>query len=289
VNGLITFWFVRADYGEGRRWLEDALVRGAGASSAARAAANLGAGALAEWQGDYAGARARLEASLALRRELGEERHAAWALLHLGRVALLQGEFDRAVTIYHETVATFRQMAYLPGIANGLLYLGMALLYQGQPAQAENLLAESLPLLREANDAWAVARALLGLGKAALYRGEPARAMDLLQESLRMARERRDRGQMAECVEAIAFVAGARGQGENAARLLGAAESLGHAIGQLRAPGLRAEYERNLSVLQSQMDGAVFNELRAEGCRLDEAATLLLAEGLAYTLSDGDK
>lgn len=281
VNGLITFWFVRADYGEGRRWLESAVARGAGASSEARAVANLGAGALAQLQGDYASAKALLEASLALRRELGQERHAAWALLHLGRVALLQGEFDRAVTIYHETVATFRQIAYPPGIANALLYLGMALYYQGQPAQAESLLAESLPMLRKANDAWAVARALFGLGKAALHRGELARAMDLLQESLRMARERRDRGQMAECVEAIAFVAGARGQGAEAARLLGAAESLGQAIGQLRAPGLRAEYESNLSALQSQMDGAVFNQLRAEGRRLDEAATLLLAEALA--------
>ena len=131
----------------------------------------------------------------------------------------------------------------------------MALFYQGQPTQAENLLAESLPMLREAQDAWAVARALFGLGKVALQRGELVRAMDLLQESLRIARERRDRGQMAECVEAIAFVAGARGQGEEAARLLGAAESLRQAIGQLRAPGLRAEFERNLSALQGQMDG----------------------------------
>jgi predicted ATPase/DNA-binding SARP family transcriptional activator len=286
VNGLISFWFVRADYGEGRRWLEDAVARGAGASSAARAAANLGAGALAEWQGDLAGAKALLEASLALRREVGEERHANWASLHLGRVALLQGEFDRAVTIYHEVVATFRRIAYQPGIANALMYLGMALSYRGQPVQAESLLAESLPLLREANDAWAVARALFGLGKVALHRGELARAMDLLQESLRLARERRDRAQMVECVEAIAFVAGARGYREQAARLLGAAECQAQANGQLRPPGLRADYERNLIVLQSQMDRAVFSQLWAEGRRLDEAATLLLAEALADVLSD---
>jgi tetratricopeptide (TPR) repeat protein len=185
------------------------------------------------------------------------------------------------VTIYDEAVATFRKIAYAPGIANALLYLGMALYYQGQPAQAENLLVESLPLLREANDAWAVARALFGLGKMALHRGEPGRAMDLLQESLHMARERRDRAQMVECVEAIAFVAGARGQAEEAARLLGAAESLGQAIGQLRPPGLRADYERNVSALQGQIDGVVFSQLWADGRRLDEAVTLVLAEALA--------
>jgi tetratricopeptide (TPR) repeat protein len=288
VNGLITFWFVHADYAEGRRWLEDAIARGAGASSAARAPANLGAGALAEWQGDYAGAKALLEASLALRRERGEERHAAWALLHLGRVAFLEGEFDRAVTTYHETAATFRRIGYQPGIANALLYLGMALFYQGQPAQAENLLAESLPLLREAQDAWALARALLGLGLVALQRGEPARAMDLLQESLRMARERRDRGQITECLEAIAFTAGARGQTGPAARLLGAAESRRQMIGQMRPPGLRADYERNRSTLQGQMDETTFRHLWDEGHRLDEAATLLLAEALADALSDDD-
>jgi len=86
---------------------------------------------------------------------------------------------------------------------------------------------------------------------------------------------------MAECVEAIAFVAGSRGQGEEAARLLGASESLGHAIGQLRAPGLRAEYERSVRALQGQIHEAVFSQLWAEGRRLDEAATLLLAEAMA--------
>ncbi|MEP7357835.1 MAG: hypothetical protein ABI847_11380, partial [Anaerolineales bacterium] len=143
--------------------------------------------------------------------------------------------------------------------------------------------------LREENDAWAVARALLGLGKVALHRGEPARAMDLLQESLQLARERRDRGHMVECLEAIAFVAGTRGHSEQAARLLGAAEGQGQAIGQLRPPGLRAEYERNVSALRGQMDEAVFSQLWAEGRRLDEAATLLLAEALAYAFSDGDR
>ncbi len=105
--------------------------------------------------------------------------------------------------------------------------------------------------------------------------------MDLLQESLRIARARRYRGQIAEVVETIAFAAGARGQADQAARLLGAAESLAQSIGQLRAPSLRAAFERNVSALQARMDAAAFNRLRAEGRRLDEAAALALAEGLA--------
>jgi tetratricopeptide (TPR) repeat protein len=192
------------------------------------------------------------------------------------------------VSIYDEALATFRQIAYQPGIANALLYLGMALFHQGQPEPAKNLLAESLPLLREANDAWAVARALFGLGKVALHRGEPVRAMDLLQESLHMARERRDRAQITECLEAIAFTAGARGQTGPAARLLGAAESQSQAIGQLRAPSLRGEHERNLSALKGRMDEITFRQMWDEGRRLDEAATLALAESLADALSDDD-
>jgi predicted ATPase/DNA-binding SARP family transcriptional activator len=279
--GLSWFWFLHADYAEGRRWLEDALRRGAGASSAARAVANMGAGALAQLQGDNAGAKALLEAALALRLELVDDVQVGWTRVHLGRVALLQGEFNQAMDFYHESLATFRRTGYQPGIASGLMYLGMGYLHQREHQLAESVLAESLPLLRAVNDAMDLSRALHGLGLVALARDEPARAMDLLQESLRIARERRYRGQIAEVVEAIAFAAGARGQTEQAARLLGGAESLGQAIGQLRPPGLRAAYERNLGALQDRMDAAEFDQRWAEGRRLDEAATLLLAEALA--------
>jgi non-specific serine/threonine protein kinase len=279
--GLSWFWFVRGDYNEGRRWLENAMQRGAGASSEARAMASGGAGALAAQQGDYEGAEAQLELALALRRELGQEIEAAWVLLHLGRVALLQGKFDRTVAIYNESLAAFRRIEYQAGIASCLMYLGMGYFYQSEHQLAESVLAESLPLLRAVKDALDLSRALHGLGLVALDRGDPARAMDLLQESLQIARERRYRGQIAEVVEAIAFAASARSQAEPAARLLGAAESQRQAIGLLRPPGLRGDYERRLSALRLRLDEAAFSRAWADGRRMDEAESLALAEALA--------
>jgi predicted ATPase len=69
---LWIFWNVRGYRSEGRRWLEEALERSEGATTAMRAKALNGAGGLAYSQGDYAQATALYEQSLALWQELGD-------------------------------------------------------------------------------------------------------------------------------------------------------------------------------------------------------------------------
>jgi hypothetical protein len=69
ATALWRFWLVHGHPREGRRWLAAVLVGSRGALPAVRAKALYGAVALGEDQGDYAAARAFLEASLALRRE----------------------------------------------------------------------------------------------------------------------------------------------------------------------------------------------------------------------------
>jgi hypothetical protein len=46
---------------------------------------------------------------------------------------------------------------------------------------------------------------------------------------------------------------------------------------------LRGDYERRLSALRLQLDQAAFNRAWADGRRMDEAATLALAEALGVT------
>src|SRR5262245_24683666 len=72
---LFWFWDLK-DYAiEGRRWLEGALARTNGPTrTAARATVLFAAGELAASQSDFVTARARLEESAAIWRELGDKR-----------------------------------------------------------------------------------------------------------------------------------------------------------------------------------------------------------------------
>ncbi|MDQ3412689.1 MAG: protein kinase, partial [Chloroflexota bacterium] len=69
---LWRFWSIRGYLSEGRRWLEQVLDLSPAALSPARAAALVGAGTLAEYQGAYAAAAALHQAALALHRALGD-------------------------------------------------------------------------------------------------------------------------------------------------------------------------------------------------------------------------
>ena len=280
VSAMTWFWFVRADYVEGRQALEAALQAAPPVASAARAAME-GVGALAEQQGDYQAAAVWLQASLALWPQVGNALEATWTLVHLGRVAMLQGEFERSAEINLECLEKFRALGFEPGIANSLMYLGTTWLHQGDDDKAQALLEESLPGLLAVGDAWALARTRHSLGLVALHRGALARALEHFRGSLALARERRDQTQIAECLEAIAWAAGRGGQNEPAAQLLGAAEGWRARIGLLRPPGLRGEYERNTQAVRRCLDESTFIQAWTAGRRLDEAQTLELALALS--------
>jgi non-specific serine/threonine protein kinase len=80
AGALWRFWFFRDHHGEGRTWLERALVRGAEAAAAARAKALCGAGALAWIPSDLERAQDMLTQAVALYREHGSKAKLAYAL-----------------------------------------------------------------------------------------------------------------------------------------------------------------------------------------------------------------
>jgi non-specific serine/threonine protein kinase len=108
-GALWQFWSVRGHFAEGRAWLEELLRQPAAAArSAARANALNGAGSLAFSQGDDARAQLLFEESLAIWRELGDEREAAHSLSDLGRVAYERGDAAAALSLYEESLAAQR-------------------------------------------------------------------------------------------------------------------------------------------------------------------------------------
>jgi len=137
VGALWRFWWIRGHLAEGRRWLEGLLGRGGG-SAAVRARALNGAGNLAWNQGDYAGATAWYEESIALWRRVGDAVGIARSLGNLGMVLHEQGDLSGARARYEESLALHRQQSDLDlwSIAATLNNLGRAVHEQGDGARA---------------------------------------------------------------------------------------------------------------------------------------------------------
>ncbi len=117
---LWMFWAVDGYLSEGRRWLEAALNSGNGLVSRERAKALRGLGHLAWKLSQYATARASLEESLRLYRELEEREGVAAVLQDLGRTVLEQGERAPAKTYFEQALELHRELGAKKGISYAL-------------------------------------------------------------------------------------------------------------------------------------------------------------------------
>jgi hypothetical protein len=111
----------------------------------------------------------------------------------------------------------------------------------------------------------------------ALRQREFDRAAALYRESLTRWSKMGGRRGIAECLEGTAGLALARGELERSVRLYAAAEAIRRAIGALRRPRSREEYERDLTAIRAGLDEEVF----ATGWKDGQALTLDQAIELA--------
>jgi predicted ATPase/transcriptional regulator with XRE-family HTH domain len=311
---LWQFWLVRGYVGEGQMWLARILERSP-APSLARARALNGAGLLAWVQSDYPQAKALLEESLQLSRDLGDKHGWAWALNHLGQVALLegnaaqasllgteslamfreagatwntgwvllnlgdvaaaQGASERAAQLYAEGLALFRQTGDQRGIAWAQEHLAGVSLAQGQTEQAAALLTESLGLFQSAGDHGGGALVLNHLGRVAEMGGDERRAAELFTESLRIFQARGVNWGIGWCLVGLASLATRYGQLERAARLLGAAQMLLINVGEFRVFG--KYYSRTAADVQAHLDAEAFTAAWNSGHALSRDAAISYA------------
>jgi non-specific serine/threonine protein kinase len=285
-GAVFWFWVARGYLGEGReqlaRLLAPGALGGAKASSgcAARAKALHGAGILAMFQGDYGAARTRLEESMAISRELGNRREAAWSLGYLGKTMRFQGDGAAARALFEESLAIFREVGSTNLIAWSLGNLGDVARDQGDCGTARPLYEESLALFREVGNKRAISGLLDDLGMVALDQGDHDAARALMAEALTISWEVGHQGGLARDLSGLAAVAIAQAQFERAARLFGALAALREAIGHPLAPADRAGYERSLAAVRAGLGEAAFAAAWEEGraMRLEQAVRLALED-----------
>ncbi len=297
TGALSHFWYVREHHSEARMWLQRALERPSGATTA-RAKVLVGAGRLAWFQGELRRGTVLLEEGLALYRDLGDDAGAAFTLLVLGRIAVSQGDRKRGATLVEEGLASFRQQGHewgiaralivlgdvalfegevdhatanfqrsldisldledAEGIALSLLYLGRAAHMRGEVARSVTLLKESLVVFRESGDSRGIAEALLELGRVARVQGNNARALALCRESLILSQRLDNKSYIAFCLTALAGVIQATGDPARAARLFGVAEVLLESSNAVFDPRGRLEYDKDLVAARLQLGTVAF-------------------------------
>ena len=192
---LWQFWARRGHLSEGRLWLNRALAKpdAAGTAeskpSAVRARALNGSGSLAFYQGDYKAAWDLREESLAIFRQIGDQRGIAATLMNLGLVAGEQGDYKAARALHTECLAIQRQLENRQGIALALNNLGIITFDQGDYEETQALFEESLALQQQMENQGGIALALMNLGNVAYCRGEYAEAQALHGKSLALCRQ----------------------------------------------------------------------------------------------------
>jgi predicted ATPase/class 3 adenylate cyclase len=218
ASALHWFWYLHGHLSEGRAWLGGALARGAAAGrTAARARALGAAGTLAWHQSDLVSARALLEESVTLGRQLGDDGIAAYALLHLVATTRDQGDLATARTLGEESVALWRDLGDTWGEAYALLWLGLVVRDQGDLARARALEEGSVRLARQVGEPRLLAASRLCLGSVLMGQGDHETAGAYLQQALAMLRQIGDLFALAQALNGLGDVARGRGDDLEAA------------------------------------------------------------------------
>lgn len=303
---LWRLWAERGHLIEGRWWAKTVLALDGSEAEAARALSRLPAhkraflvfitGILATMQGDYDGASALYEESLAAYRELDYKKGMSGPLRELGVVAHDRGDYERAVRLNEQALALAREFNTAFGIAYTLFTLADAVLALGDTDRAATLLEESLALFRGLEHTWGMAQTLTRLGSMACERGEDARASKLYGEGLELVRRWGLSSYAAVCLEGLARVAAMRDRPERAVRLCAAAEAVREEVGMplsatarsttarsvtARSVTARAEHDRIVAASRAALGEDAFESAWTAGHMLpfDAAITEALDSG----------
>jgi predicted ATPase/DNA-binding CsgD family transcriptional regulator len=181
---------------------------------------------IATGEGDHAQARALHEESIAVRRALGSERAVGSALVNLGDTLNSLGEHGQARAAFEEALAMAGRQGDPRVHAHALNNLAETAWFEGDVAAAGRLADEALTAAQALGDRRAIASCLLNLARFVAAGGDPDRSARLLAEAIVLLRDQGNPAALAEALDALAGPVAARGDLERAARLLGAADGL---------------------------------------------------------------
>jgi predicted ATPase/class 3 adenylate cyclase len=316
---LSRFWEMRGHFGEGRRWLEQALERVSAPSP--RIKLLQGAGSLAYHQDDLGRADALFAEMAELARAQRDHAAVVAGLAWRGLTAARMGDYPRAELLGREGVALGRQIGDSEKLAHALVTFAQVELIRFDPVRGAAVLDEALRLARgtEAAAIWvphimqSLSRAVIGLGdieraaalcaeadelfrrrgdilglqdgsrllmRIARLRGDTEQAAAVTRASLVLSRDLGARGNLAVGFESLAWIARVDGDHGRAVRLLGAADALRRALGRPITRELRKGRDEDRAVARAALGQDAFETAWAEG------RAMILEQAIAYALEE---
>lgn len=231
ANALYPFWFCRGMLGEGRHWFARALDASDAGPGRARISALCFASQLAGMQEDFTAGAALVAEAGQLAVVIGDPVVDALVAHARGRQALYRGELAESIGFFERAVGPMRSLPDPHGLIWALLGLGLVTGMSGDVGVARACLEEVLAITRSRGESEYRARAMFLLGLSLWRQGEYERASSLFTEALALAVLVDDRFAGAGCIEALAWEAAQARDGDRAAVLSGAAQSLRQTMG----------------------------------------------------------
>ena len=262
VSSIRQYWLSRGLLGVAHGITVGALSRSP-QRSRSRCRALFDAGQLAYFMGNWAEARAHLEESLAIARDMDDPASIGRALQPLGMACVGMGQAAQGRKHLEEGLALARTQDDPRNVLAAVNMLAQFYRTQGELDAAEPLYAHVLDLAREMQDRESVAIGLLNLAMVAVDRRREASARELLAEALAIARDVGSRPAEQSVLEVCAGLAAMGGQWECAARFFGAAERQASQTGIHRDPADEAFLEPWMSTARAALGKDAF--ARAEG------------------------
>jgi predicted ATPase/class 3 adenylate cyclase len=237
ANSAKRYWTNRGLLELGIRVTTEALAReGARERDMERCRGLFNAGQLRYLTGQYREARACLEESLSIARELNDANSISAVLQPLGMAAAGEGDLATARAYLEEAVALTRKGGNRQHLAGAMNSLAQLHALNGHLDEAEPLFTAVVGLARESDDRESIAIGLINLAMVSIVRDAGKTAGEFLGEAFDIADRIQSNRVGQSLLEATAGLATIREDWPAAARLYGAAEAEARRSGLRRDP-----------------------------------------------------
>ncbi len=261
-------------------------------------------GIMAFTRGDYPDARSHFSRGLELAREIRDPWGMADALTNIGCVLRVQGDYVAAHANFVQALSVYEQWGRGPWCADALCALAENEMVQGNLQAAATYLEQAASYVHAPENKWLHVLVTYFKGQLAFQRGELEVAAASLEQTVELARAGQFKPDLARALLTLARTLGASAQvgrarllnsealalfahsgcrlgiamaletfaslapmekAARAARLLGAAEAIRHAIGAPLPPAERVPYAGTLATLRSCLGGHELVRARQDG------------------------
>jgi non-specific serine/threonine protein kinase len=281
AGSLSYYWRYRGHFGEGRRWLDQALALGERRGSVPtdlRAVALTGSGSIAYYQGETERALDLLQPAMALWRETGHALGSVAARSVAGGALVAQGRYDDAVAMIDAEHRRLGDAGELVWSSCDRLQLGFAAFARGDHVRARAFWEASFAGY-EANGArYLAVDPLRCLALLAALAGDHAHAAQRMHEVMPRLREQASHAAYADGLATIATMVAARGREPQAALLFGAAQRLRESVGTPFPLPERETYEATIATLRANLGAEAYETERQAGATATLAEILALVE-----------